>query len=269
MDPLALLKGVAPAILFAIVLVSLAGNRLLPLAMALGFGAAYAWLKGWPRLPHELWVRPRGTEWLVWGVLATGLSASFTRDLPRRLGDWVTAATAMATVWLMLSSFAAREGVGWSMIHVGGGVIGVAALAIGGGRFVGRAPNSPWLAPVVTAVLSADAVLLVLGQSALLGQLGGATAAAVGAAVGTALWRRPFTLDSADGAMFGALHGLFLLAAVHLAYLSWPAALLAAAAPMLPLMMPRSFAEQRPKRWLLVSQLLIALPLGVAVAASV
>ena len=52
-------------------------------------------------------------------------------------------------------------------------------------------------------LLSLDAALVTLGKSALLGQLCGAVAAALGAGVATSLWRRGFALQAADGVWLG------------------------------------------------------------------
>ncbi|MCA8977897.1 MAG: hypothetical protein KDC98_24440 [Planctomycetes bacterium] len=270
MDLIALLEGVLPPILIALALVSIAGNRLLPMAMALGLGAAFVLLKSWPLLPHELWLKPKGLDWLLWGVIALALAASLEhwRCLPARSSSWLVAVIGAGVVWLMLDKLAGRESTGWAVAHVGGGGIGVMLLTFGGARVVARAESSPFLPLLFTAVLSIDAVLLTLGRSALYGQLCGACAAAVGAAIGTALWRRPFTMAGPDAALCGAVHGLFLLAGVHLAYLTWPVALLAAVMPVLPLVLPKSFAKERPKRWMLVALVLVALPAGVAIAIS-
>jgi hypothetical protein len=70
-----------------------------------------------------------------------------------------------------------------------------------------------------------------LASSAFLGQLCGAVAAAVGAAAGTVLWRKPFALTAADGTWIGVAHGGFVLAGKHLADLVWPAAVVAMLSP--------------------------------------
>ena len=67
------LKGTLPPLGAALLLVSLAGARLLPLAMAIGLYVAVGLLKAWPELPHVLWWAPDGRQWLLWGVIAAGL----------------------------------------------------------------------------------------------------------------------------------------------------------------------------------------------------
>jgi hypothetical protein len=84
---------------------------------------------------------------------------------------------------------------------------------------------------VWSTILSLDSVLLTLASSAFLGQLCGAVAAAVGAAAGTVLWRKPFALTAADGTWIGVAHGGFVLAGKHLADLGWPAAAVAMLSP--------------------------------------
>ncbi|MGC6487509.1 MAG: hypothetical protein ACON4Z_07685, partial [Planctomycetota bacterium] len=102
MDPVALLKGALPPILAALLLVSLWGARLLPLAAALGLYVAYGLLKDWPPLPSTLWRDPNGTAWLVWGVAALASVSSLERlgALPARVGAVLGAAAASGALWL-------------------------------------------------------------------------------------------------------------------------------------------------------------------------
>jgi hypothetical protein len=115
-------------------------------------------------------------------------------------------------------------------------------------------------------VLSVDAAVVTLGKSALLGQLCGAVAAALGTAVGTTLWRRTFALAVADGTWLGMAHALFVLAGVHTAYLGWPAAGCALAAPLLLLALGFMSSTSRPRVWMSAGSGLVAVPLVLALA---
>lgn len=233
MDPIVVLKGALPPIVAALLLVSLAGVRLLPLAMAIGLYVAHGLLKGWPSLPHELWTNPNGTEWLLWGVVAAGLVAllEHTRLLPQKAAPATAVFVAAATVWLELGKLAMRWTSNEVLLHVGGGGLAVALVTLVARASIARAPAGIASAVVWSTILSLDSLLLTLASSAFLGQLCGAVAAAVGAAAGTVLWRRPFALTAADGTWIGVAHGGFVLAGMHLADLGWPAAAVAMLSP--------------------------------------
>jgi hypothetical protein len=267
-DPEVVLRGVLPPVGATLLLVSLGGVRLLPLAVGIGLLVAYGLLKAWPALPHELWASQNGTEWLLWGIVALGLVAAL--DHRRWLGSTgmpVAVLVGAGAGWLVLQKVASHWATAQAVVHVGGGLAIVALGIAGHRRVLANAPATVLPAILFTVVLSFDAVLLTLGESALLGQLCGAVAAALGAAVGTALWRRPFALAPADATWLGGAHALFLLAGVHLAYLSWPVASLALVAPLtlLPL---RGNLRDRPRSWARVATPLALAPMVVALVLS-
>ena len=86
--------GALPPIAAALLLVSLGGARLLPLAVAVGLFVAFGLLKDWndwPTWPHELWDAPNGTMWLLWGALAACAIAllEHLRVVPRKAGSQI------------------------------------------------------------------------------------------------------------------------------------------------------------------------------------
>ena len=264
MDVEAVLKGVLPAIGTALLLVSLAGVRLLPLAAALGLFACYVLLKQWPALPTALWSSPNGVEWLLWAVAAAALLALLEHaGMHGRLAAILAPAVAGVAVWLVLEKVARNWSTGEVVGHVGAGGLALMLLTLGHRSLVRTAPPGLGTAILLTVVLSADAGLLTLGGSAMLGQLCGACAAATGAAAGTVLWRQPFALAPADGTWLGIAHGLFLLAGMHLSALPWQAALLAAASPMLPLLLSKNL-KGRPFVWAVAAAALVGSPLALA-----
>lgn len=246
MDPIVVMKGALPPIVAALLLVSLAGVRLLPLAMAIGLFVAHGLLKAWPALPHELWANPNGTEWLLWGVLAAGLVSllEHVRVLPQKLAPAFAVLFAAATVWLELSKLAARWTTTEVLLQVGGGGLAVALMTLVARVSIARAPAGITSAVIWSTVLSLDSVLLTLASSAFLGQLSGAVAAVVGAGAGTALWRRPFALTAADGTWIGIAHGGFVLAGMHLADLGLPSAVVAMLAPSALLLLRGGLAKK-------------------------
>lgn len=234
MDPIVVLKGALPPIVAALLFVSLAGVRLLPLAMALGLYVAYGLVGNkWPLLPHELWTNPNGADWLLWGVVAAGLVAllEHARLLPQKVAPATAVFVAATTVWLELGKLAMRWTSSQVLLHVGGGGIAVALVTLVARASIARAPAGIASAIVWSTILSLDSLLLTLAASGFLGQMCGAVAAAVGAAAGTVLWRRPFALTAADGTWIGVAHGGFVLAGMHLADLGWPAAVVAMLSP--------------------------------------
>ncbi len=262
--------GALPPIAAALLLVSLGGARLLPLAVAVGLFVAFGLLKDWndwPTWPHELWDAPNGTMWLLWGALAACAIAllEHLRVVPRKAGSPLAVLVAMASVGLLLQKTATanRWPVADVVLHVGGGMFVVSLLAIAGRRALERAPAGIGPAILFATTLSGASVAIAL-SSGLLGQLCGVLAAAVGAAAGTALWRRPFALGVADGTWLGIAHGLFVLAGVHLSSLPWSAAGCALLAPCTLLLLGPGVAK-RPVGWTVSALLLAGIPLAAAV----
>jgi hypothetical protein len=261
-DPVVLMKGTLPPIAAALVLVGLFGARWLPLAVAIGLGVAYGLLKKeWPLLPHQLWAAPDGRQWLLWGVVAATLAALLEnfRAVRGRAAAGTGVVLAALGVWLLVSKQAARWDAGELLLFVGVGGLAAALVVLVCRRIVASAPAGIGVAVVFSFVLSFDAVLLTMGRSGLLAQMCGATAAALGTAIGTAMWRRPFALGTGDGTWLGIAHALFLLSGVHLAYLTWPAVCSALAAPLPLLLLGKRFAD-RHATWT-VSAILLSGPL--------
>lgn len=267
MDLEVVLRGALPPIVAALLLVTLAGVRLLPLAGMIGLFAAWVLLRRgeWPAWPHQLWREPDGRQWLLWTVLAAGLVASLEhwRVLSSRVAAACGLVVAAAAPWLMLQKQLPR----WPAIdvfaYVGGGGLLAVVLALAGRVAAARAPGGIAPAVVWSTMLSLDAALIALSNSAFLAQLCGVVAAALGAAAGTALWRRNFALTAADGAWLGVVHALFVQAGIHLADLPWSAAGLMLLAPCLLLLLPRG-AAKRPLPWAVAALVATLLPFGLA-----
>lgn len=267
MDLDVVLKGVLPPIGAALLLVSVGGARWTALAAAIGLYMAFGLLKNeWPALPHELWREPDGRQWLVWVIAAAALltlleHARVLRGRPALAAGLLAGA---AGVWLVLQKVAATWSSSAAMLHIGGGAL-VLALSVAGARMVSaRAPATMFPAVLFTLVLSVDAALLTMCGSAFLGQLCGAVAAALGAATGTVLWRKPFALAAADGTWLAIAHGSFVLAGVHLAEVPWSAAGCAMAAPLVLLLLRPGFGASRPKGWAVAATVCVLVPLAGA-----
>jgi hypothetical protein len=264
-DPVVVLKGTLPPIVAALLCVGLGGVRWLPLAVGAGLAVAFGLLKEWPLLPHQLWAEPDGRQWLLWGVIAAAAIAQLEHlgALRGRAAAACGVVAAAVAVWLLLLKQAARWAATDVLLHVGLGGLAVALLVLASRTIIGRGPANLVPASVFTLLLSFDAVLLTVARSGLLAQLCGAVAAALGAAIGTALWRRPFALRVADGTWLGVAHGLFVLSGMHLAELPWPAAWCALAAPLPLLVLQRRLAG-RPAAWAAGALPLVLAPCALA-----
>lgn len=268
MDLEVVLRGVLPPIGAALLFVSLGGSRLVALAVAVGLYVAFGLLRrDWPELPHVLWSAPDGRQWLVWSIAAAALVSlgEHFKVLPRKAGHTAAAVVGVAAVWLVLSKVAANWSPTESLVAIGGGALILLLVLLGTRIVMARAPATMFPAILWTLVLSIDAAVITLSGSALLGQMCGAVAAAVGASIGTALWRRPFALTIADGSWLAVTHVLFVLAAKHLAELPWSAAACLLVAPLAALPVRDGVGASRPKLWAFLATPLVAVPLAGAV----
>lgn len=265
MDAIVVLKGALPPILAALLFVSVGGVRLLPLAMAAGLFVAYTLLKReLPDTPFTLWNDPDGRQWLLWVVIAAAVLSTLEHleVLTKKVAGGLGVALAAFGVYLMLAKQVPRWSFEQVATYVGAGALAAGVLVIVCRRVVTRAPSDIAGAVVFVVLLSLDSVLLTLGQSALLGQLCGATAAAIGAGAATVLWRKSFSLAVAEGTWLGTAHALFALSGMHLAVVPLEAMACALFAPCALLLVPAK--ERRAVRWTMLSLLAIAAPMAAA-----
>lgn len=269
-DPVVVLRGALPPIAATLLLVGTRGARLLGLAMSVGVFVAFWLLKELPAWPHELWAKPDGRQWLVWALVAVGVVATFEGfgALRGKVATAFAAVLAAFAMFVVLQKLAQR----WSnvdvLLHVGGGGLLAVLATLAGRRALANAPQTTMPAVLLSGLLSADAALLTVAHTGLLAQLCGAVAAAVGAAAGTALWRRPFSLAVADGGWIALAHVLFVGAGMCLADLPPLAAGAAALAPF-GLLLLQPHAAQSPRWWALGAVLWMGLPMVVAFGVAV
>jgi len=261
-----ILRGALPPILLTLLLVSLLGARVLPLAAGIGLFVAFVLLKqDWPAWPHELWAEPTGMEWLLWGMMAlfgVGLLERL-RIVPTKLGGGIAPAVGALVLWLMLQKVSRQWESTEVALYIATGALLVVLTVAATRTTLTRSSGSITSAALFATMLSIDAVLVTMGKSAFLGQLCGAVAASIGTFAVTSSWRRGISLNAADGAWVGGTHVLFVLASVHFVYLSWWAAGCALLAPFLLLLLPATFAREKPKRWLVAAGVLVTVPLAV------
>jgi len=267
-DWLSWIKTFAPSLVAGLALVSVGGGRLLALAAAIGLALAAVLLHDWPRLPHELWQRPSGRPWLFWCLIFATLVTSFERWrwLPPRGGLWVGLLLGGASAWFVLWQAARGEGFAWILPHVGAAVLITGGAVFASRSLIERASDSPLMAFVFVAAFAVDFAVLDLTDCYWQAATIGACAATVVAGIATAMWHEPLKLAPADGVWLGIAHALVLIAGAELGSLPWTVAALAAITPALPLVLPKSFAKERPKRWTFVALVLLALPAAGAIA---
>ncbi|MFM1873293.1 MAG: hypothetical protein RL398_2715 [Planctomycetota bacterium] len=262
MDILPVVCGVVPPVALASLAATRWGARAIAPAAALGALVAHS-LLFWrlPTWPHQLWAQPAGVEWMLWGLL----TAAVVR-LGGRVGAACDAALAAAVVWLLTLKVGASWTITERSLHLGGAAAVAWLLAHGARRIAVPTCGSlvPWIG--ASLLLSVDAAVLTFGKSALLGQLAGAFAAAMGAAAGARLlWRRDLTFSPIMAGFVALTHVVLLAAGPTLSYLPWREAGLAVAGPALLWLLPSAFAERRPSLAAVLAAVLPLLPGAIAV----
>lgn len=181
---------------------------------ALAFGAAAYLIAGFQLLPLT---STRKILLAAAGAVAVGLVLD-TLVSDRRVRLWLPATgAAAATLWVLWPVLLRSEGaqLAW---------VALPALAYTGWLVAGTQALEP--APVKTTVAAlmlglGTGVSALLGASALMGQLGGAVAAAVGAYVLAFLWRGPYAPGRTLTLPATLLCALIGVSAVHYASLPW------------------------------------------------
>ena len=229
----AILFGALPGMACGLLLVGLMGRRWLGLALSVGVFSTFVLVKAWPPWPLELYLGAgSGLHWLLWFVMGAGLVAvaGGTKPWPMVLALPLAAAWFGALTWFLLGRLRGRWSTAESVVeHVGAFLLLVGVWVML--RRVLACRHGVGVGIVWTVCLLADAAVLLLGSSALQGQLAGGAAAAFGAAVGTVLWRRPFVIGPAIALPFVTAHVGLLLAGYHFSFLPAGAMLCAAFAP--------------------------------------
>ena len=235
-------------------------------ALAIAFLLTFYLLSGMPvSLLPDSPRTPTGLDWLAW----LAVPAIFLLPLEQKLGRWkhlLRGVVAIAMVRLVLntafeSTFEANAGGRWlaglSALYV---LLWAALTRVCGQRTGASSPLVLWTMAAGLAVLAA------LTGSAKIGQLGGALAAALGAATVLAWCRPRLTLAGGGvGLALLLLFGLGMNAHVY-SYTESTEILLIASAPLFALLAdlpPLRF--KRPALRTLVVVLLTALPIGIAI----
>lgn len=184
------------------------------LGFALAFGSAAYFIAGFQLLP--LTSTRKILAAAAFAVPVAVVLDTLVRD--RRIRLWLpAAATAAAAVWVIWPVILRSEGA--AIVWVTLPALVYAAWVTAGVELLEPRPAKAAVAVMMLAIGTGISALL--GASALLGQLGGAAAAAVGAYVLAFLWRGEFTPGRTLALPATLLCVLIGVAAVHYASLPW------------------------------------------------
>jgi hypothetical protein len=162
-------------------------GAVLAIAIAAGYVVGHLGLLGWPR-----WLPTGAVDWLPWIAIAAGGLALFIALRPPLVVGWsVRVVLAAAASWLLLRPV--TDYFEWSVAALAMRVAAITAaifiFLLMLDWIVCRAPRV--VAPLVTGLLiAASAVVVTLSGIAKLGQVAGALAVCVAAALGLMLWFR-------------------------------------------------------------------------------
>ena len=240
--------GVLPAVAAMLAGVGAGGPRLLALALAVAVCVPFGLLGAWPPWPWELSAHHGDPyAWLWWALAAAGAIgvAYDAKLLPKALLLLADVGLVAALPWLLTGPLRARWTFEQCVVWLGAGW-----LVLGATWWVLRrvAKLQPGMAvPAAGAItLLADAVVLRVAGASLSWQLAGVAAIALGMAVATTLWRRPFVCGTGGALAVTVVHvGLLCCGRSDAEMLRAPF-LLALTAPLaLGLAATRAFADGR------------------------
>jgi hypothetical protein len=240
--------GVLPAVAAVLVGVGAGGPRLLALSLALALSVPFGLLGAWPGWPWELSVHHGDPfAWTWWAIAAAGAVgvAWDAKLLPKGLLLPFELAIVAALPWLLTAPLRARWTFEQCVVWLGAGW-----LVVAGTWWVLRraAKLQPGMAvPAAGAIaLLADTMVLRASGAALSWQLAGIAAIALGMAVATTIWRRPFVCGTGGTLAITVVHVALLCCGRSEWQLQRAALLLALVAPLAMVVATlRQFAEGR------------------------
>jgi hypothetical protein len=219
-ETLQVLKGVVPPLAVATPLLFLAwrpwrgraavtdgGAWGASLGLALGFFAAYVYVKGyWPPFPAV-----SGTDWFPYiGVLV----AVVTLCIRAPSGHlWrPTVVLAILASWQILRTMWVNrwDGGAEGLLHVGISATVLVVLSLGLAP-LGSRSRGPLLPLVLTLTCSVTGFVLFAGSGASMGQLAGALASVLGVCTALGFWNRQFTLHRSGALVVAMLLGCLLV----------------------------------------------------------
>lgn len=207
-----ILFGVLPALAAIVVCVGVGGPRLLALGLAIALCVPLGMSAGWPDWPWAISAHHgRPAEWLWWCLAAAGVLGALY-DL-KWLPKWLLLPLEVLLVallpWLLSGDLRARWSFEWCVVMLGAAWGFVMALWWTLRQATKLQPGMS--VPLCGAIaLAADALVLRARAGGVAWELAGIGAVALGVAVATTIWRRPFVCG---------VGGTLCIALVHLGVL--------------------------------------------------
>jgi hypothetical protein len=240
--------GVLPAVAAVLVGVGAGGPRFLALSLALALCVPFGMLGSWPPWPWALsWQHGDPWAWLFWAVAAAGaLGIAYdAKLLPKALLVPLDLVLVASLPWVLTGPLRARWAYEQAVLWLGAGWAVVGATWWVLRRVAKLQPGMTVPAAGAIALLADTLVLRALGAS-LSWQLAGVGAIALGMAVATTIWRRPFVCGTGGTLAITVVHVGLLCCGRSERELLQPALLLALVAPLgLAVAATRMFAEGR------------------------
>jgi hypothetical protein len=200
--------GVLPAVTAMLVGVGVGGPRWLALALAVALCVPFGMSQGWPAWPWDLSLdHGDHVAWLWWAFAAAGV-VGFGYDarlLPKPLLLALDVVLIAMLPWLLSWPMRAHWTFEWSVawLCAGWAVLGVTWWVLRGAAKVQPGMAVPLAG---TFALVADAFVLRARGTDLDWQLAGIGAIAIGMAVATTIWRRPFACGTGAALVITVVH---------------------------------------------------------------
>jgi len=196
------LFGLLPAIAAVLLGVGVGGPRWLALALAVAICVPFGMADGWPEWFWRLDLlhgKPRPALW--WTLLLGGLlgTAYDFKVLPRFVNFGLEVVLVLMLPWLLSAPLRARWSFEGCLLYLTAGWL-VMAMLWWGLRRAAKVQTGLAVPLAMTIALGVDAWLLHTNAGGAAWQLAGVAAVALGFAVITTIWRRPFVCGS--GAAF-------------------------------------------------------------------
>jgi hypothetical protein len=189
-----LVFGVLPAVAAVLAGVGAGGPRFLALSLAIALCVPFGMLGSWPPLPWDLSVHHGDPfAWTFWAIAAAGAVgvAYDAKLLPKALLLLLDVVVVASLPWLISAPLRARWTFEQCVVWLGAGwlVIGSTWWVL---RRVAKLQPGMAVPTAGTIALVADTIVLRELGTPLSWQLAGVGAVALGMAVLTTIWRRPF-----------------------------------------------------------------------------
>ncbi len=240
--------GILPAVAAVLVGVGAGGPRLLALSLGLALCVPFGLLGGWPPWPWDLSVHHGDPfAWSWWTIAAAGVVgvAYDAKLLPKAMLLLLDVVIVAALPWLLSGPLRAAWTFEQCVAWLGAGWIVVGATWWVLRRVAKLQPGI--VVPAAGAIaLLADTLVLRASGAELSWQLAGVAAIALGMAVATAIWRRPFVCGTGGTLAITVIHVALACCGRSEWQLTRPASLLALLAPLaMAVTATRVFADGR------------------------